>query len=98
MTLVVTARARSAIRRIGEWWKANRDAKRLFEIELADAFELITQTPGVGEPWSSQRVAGVRRWLLPKTHYHVYYTVDETRSTVAVRMIWYAGRGRQPKL
>ena len=97
--IVVAGRARIAISRVGAWWKANRTAApRLFEEELAGAFELIANAPAAGEEWRSQRLPGVRRWLLPKSRYHVYYTADEQQSVVIVRMVWFASRGRGPRL
>lgn len=99
LRVVIAGRARIAIKRVGSWWKANRGAApELFGEELAYTFELISTAPRAGEEWASQRVAGVRRWLLPKTLYHVYYTVDEDQNVVVVRMLWHAGRGRAPKL
>jgi plasmid stabilization system protein ParE len=97
--LVLAGRARLAVLRIGAWWKENRRAApRAFDDELAHALELIALTPAAGEPWRSQKLPGVRRWLLEKTRYHVYYTADEESRTVTVRMVWYAGRKRGPKL
>ena len=99
--VVIAGRARAAALRIGAWWKENRSAApHVFGDELADALELITTAPGVGEPWPSTRVRGVRRWLMTKTRYHLYYTVDEARGavTITVRMIWYAGRAHGPRL
>jgi plasmid stabilization system protein ParE len=97
--LVVAARARVAIRRVDAWWKLNRGAApRLFEEELAAAFELIANTPRAGKEWPSMRLPAVRRWLLSKTQYHVYYTLDDDEAVAIVRMVWYAGRGRGPRL
>jgi plasmid stabilization system protein ParE len=99
LEVLVAGRARVAIQRVGSWWKANRAAApRLFEQELSGAFELIASTPLAGEEWPSKRIPGVRRWLLPKSLHYVYYTVDEEHAVVRVRMLWYAGRGRAPKL
>jgi plasmid stabilization system protein ParE len=96
--LVVAARARLAINRVDAWWKTNRSAApRMFEEELAAAFELMANVPAAGEAWPSA-LPDVRRWLLPKTRYHVYYTTDANQAVVVVRMIWYAARGRSPRL
>ena len=97
--LVVAGRARLALLRIGAWWRANRSAApELFQVELSQAFDLIANMPSSGELWTSARRPGIRRWLLPKTRYHVYYSVDDASTTVTVRMLWYAGRGRAPIL
>ena len=96
--LVVAGRARLAIDRASAWWKTNRtSAPDLFAFELTSAFELIVTAPAGGEPWPSH-TPGVRRWLLPRTRYHIYYVADATETLVTVRMLWYAGRQRGPKL
>ena len=87
--VLIAGRARSAVVRIQAWWKENRTAApALFLEEFTHALELLENNPSVGQPWSSDKVSGVRRWRLPKTHYHVYYVVDVVRLEVTVRMVW----------
>ena len=40
----------------------------------------------------------IRRILLPKTSYHIYYWPDEAALVVRVYAVWYGGRGEGPKL
>jgi plasmid stabilization system protein ParE len=40
----------------------------------------------------------VRRMLLPRTQYCVYYFIDETARLVTVLAVWHTARGRGPKL
>jgi len=80
--VVVAGRARLAIVCIADWWAANRPkAPHLFDEELQKTLELLAAAPTVGEAWPSKRVPGVRRWLLRRTRYHAYYTVDEEQAT-----------------
>ncbi|MCC6556036.1 MAG: hypothetical protein IT372_24000 [Polyangiaceae bacterium] len=36
---------------------------------------------------------GVRRLLLPRTGYYLYYTVDDTASAVRIVALWHTSRG-----
>lgn len=97
--VVISTRAESAVERADAWWRDHRPAAPdlLFE-ELAGALELIARAPHSGAPHPSRRAPGVRRWLLPSTRYHVYYSIDDASRTVTVRTFWHAMRGRAPRL
>ena len=84
---------------IATWWAENRPAAPgLFHQELVHAFELLSRSPRLGEEWPSLKLPNVRRWLLRECRYHVYYTVDEARSVVVMRVVWAAMRGSTPRL
>ena len=92
-----TARARRQIGIADEWWRANRlDAPALFVDELEAASILIADVPHAGRRYPVDNPPGVRRVLLPRTGYHVYYTAEADR--VLIRAVWHAVRGRSPKL
>ena len=79
------------------WWRANRDkAPNLFEEELAIAFETISKAPGVGKPYASPDVSGVRRILMRATRHHVYYVVQDDQ--VLVLAVWGAVKKLGPDL
>jgi hypothetical protein len=40
----------------------------------------------------------VRRILLNRTRYHLYYRPDDTDRKILIDAIWYAGRGQAPPL
>ena len=40
----------------------------------------------------------VRRILLRRTRYHVYYTCDPESGSAVIRAVWHAARGRTPRL
>lgn len=97
--VLVAARAETQIRAIEEWWKANRpDAPTLFVGELQAALERIAATPGVGAEYLVSGLRDVRRVLLRRSRYHVYYTVDTAREIAVVRAVWHGARGREPHL
>jgi plasmid stabilization system protein ParE len=98
MRLRLVRRALADAKRRKTWWQRNRpDATHLFEQELGATLERIAASPGIGQ--RVERRDGdvwVRRWLMPKTHNHVYYAIEGTE--IVVLAIWGAPRGRGPKL
>lgn len=96
--VVFTAGASGHVDVIQAWWTANREAApALFRDELSGAIDRISRLPGTGAPFASQ-LPGVRRALLPRCRYHVYYTVHPARREVIVRAVWHAARGQGPDL
>jgi plasmid stabilization system protein ParE len=81
---------------IDSWWRENRDkVPDLFEEELALAFRMLADAPGVGKRYSHAR-ARVRRILLRSTRNHVYYVEEDDR--VLVVAVWGAVKGSGPDL
>ncbi|MBI4870919.1 MAG: type II toxin-antitoxin system RelE/ParE family toxin [Candidatus Riflebacteria bacterium] len=82
-----------------DWWRLHREvAPDVFLTELRGALNMLAIVPEVGRPYVHRRVQGVRRMLLPRTQYHVYYVYDATAAEVAVIAIWSARRRRGPRL
>ena len=89
-------RARAQVRLIDRWWRENRlAAPTLFAEELASALEQLERGVLLGVPYPFP-LFEVRRFLLPKSRYHVFYSVD--RDLVKVRSVWHASRGKGPLL
>jgi len=40
----------------------------------------------------------MRRILMPRTRYHVYYVVADEERRVLVHAVWHTARGRGPRL
>jgi plasmid stabilization system protein ParE len=79
------------------WWIGHRDkAPALFDEELADALERALAAPSAGQRVAITRGRSVRRVLMPKTAFHVYYEV--LANEVQVLTIWGARRGDRPNL
>ena len=96
--VVFTADASKQVDAIHAWWTANREAApTLFVDELSGALDRISRLPGTGAPFASRAVPGLRRALLPRCRYHVYYTVHSARREVIVRAVWHAARGQGPE-
>jgi plasmid stabilization system protein ParE len=101
MTVAVhtTPEADAMIVRASGWWNEHRAAApHLFDRELAAAIELLARAPDIGRRYRRRNIPGLRRFLLLRTRYHVYYFHDATRSFVTVLAVWSAVRGRGPSL
>jgi plasmid stabilization system protein ParE len=89
-------RAHAQVRLIDEWWRANRlSAPNLFADELASALEQLERGVAFGVVYPFP-LFEVRRFLLPRSRYHVFYSVDG--DLVKVRAVWHASRGKGPPL
>jgi len=84
------ARAVEEVAEIDAWWRAHRDASNLFAREFSETVTLLVQAPTLGAPAVTLSLTGVRRVLLRKTRYHVYFRV--IGDTVEVLAVWHAMR------
>jgi plasmid stabilization system protein ParE len=94
-----TRRAELSIERIDDWWRANRHASAdLFWTELGQAVELLETSPEVGGVYKTRKGNQVRKIVLPKTEYHVYFQLDRDADWLMILVVWGARRERAPKL
>ena len=93
----VTATAQEQIQAVWKWWLRERPAApELFQSELRRALERLATMPRSGTLYPNPAVSGVRRLLLCRSGYHVYYTADSETRLVVVRAVWHVARGRGP--
>lgn len=89
-------RALEQVRAVDAWWRENRQAApTLFADELAGALEMLERGVRFGVVYPFP-LFEVRRFLLPRSRYHVYYSVDG--DLVKVRAVWHTSRGKGPPL
>jgi plasmid stabilization system protein ParE len=92
----LSAEARAQVEKIDAWWRKNRlVAPEMFITELGNALTTLEETPTLGTPY----VVGekkVRRLLLRRTRYHLYFIEQKERLFVVA--VWSPYRGRGPKL
>ncbi len=94
-----TPRAAAEIRRASAWWRANRSAAPFALVEdLERAFELVAAQPGIGARARNAKKEGVRRLLLSRTDYHLYYQVNAEAGRIEILALWHAHRGREPSI
>ena len=95
----ISPRAAAQIRRAAGWWLEHRDkAPDAFGDDLERGMELVTSLPAVGEPVPHSLLSGVRRLLLARIRYHLYYRYEPGSDTVDVLALWHTGRGTGPPL
>jgi plasmid stabilization system protein ParE len=76
--VIVAPSAREHARRIDEWWRENRPkAPDLFARELEAAFARIAATPLAVAAFRETKGRTIRRLLMPRTSYHVFFEVNE---------------------
>ena len=93
----VSARAASQIRKAAEWWAENRPAAPgAVRTDIGEALALLAQQPGIGTAYEGARTKGVRRLLVGRIRYFIYYHV--TPDTLEVLAVWHVSRGKQPSL
>jgi plasmid stabilization system protein ParE len=91
-------RAQGELRRAVAWWRANRrENPKLLVAELKEAGARLTVAPEAGV-LADDVEPRVRKLLLPRTQYYVYYEVDHEDRTVSILSIWRTTRGRPPRL
>jgi plasmid stabilization system protein ParE len=82
---------------VRDWWELNRsDAPNALADDLQDMLARIAQNPTIGEVVESRRFRYVRRRIMRRTHYHVYFRSDG--DDVEVVAFWHASRGSGPPL
>lgn len=97
--VIVGPRAEAQALAADAWWRRNRDAAPdLFVTELDRALRRLANDPQAGRKYERHRVAGIRRLLLRRSRYHVYYQHDDAADQVHVLAVWGAERGRGPVL
>jgi plasmid stabilization system protein ParE len=99
LSLIVWKQAARQIEEANEWWRGHREGSpdALAE-DLARAFDLVSRQPGIGAPAQSARLNDVRRLLLPRAGYFLYYRVALSRHEIHVLALWHARRGTGPAL
>jgi plasmid stabilization system protein ParE len=95
LAVVFQRRATREIEEVDAWWRQNRRAvPDLFLDELERTLAVVVLMPSLGAAARSERLHGVRRALLKKTRYHVYYRVRG--EALDVLAVWHAARGEGP--
>lgn len=95
-----TLRASEQVVEAGRWWLEHRSkAPDALHEELQQVLQLIATQPGVGAIARNVKLAGVRRILLRRIGYHLYYRLrDSPAASLQVVAFWHASRGHVPRL
>lgn len=96
MNVELSQEAERQVEAIDAWWRAQRlAAPDLFTRELEQAFSDLEDMPSLGTIYQAGAKT-VRRLLLRRSHYHLYFVEEPER--IYVVAVWSAFRGRGPKL
>jgi plasmid stabilization system protein ParE len=100
IAVVILPRAVEQISLAAAWWRQHRpEAPTMLEDELGRALARLADTPNAGAPVRSRAgLRDVRRLLLRRTGYAIFYRVRERAGRVDVAAFWYGGRGSTPPL
>ena len=79
------------------WWRENRNAQDLFARELAATKMQLVTTPKIGIVWTIVRGRPVRKFLMPRTHHHIYYEI-EASGDIMIHSMWGAPKEHGPNL
>ena len=86
MKIQIGKRAGRQAEQASSWWEQNRPAApALFEQELEEALQLLLISPRAGVPYPTEKRPGLRRLLLPKTEYHVYFAIERNETVIAIQ-------------
>ena len=74
-----TLRASKHLEDAADWWRENRNkAPDALREEVEQALDLIASQPEVGARARNAKLPGVRRVLLGRVGYHLYYRIVAT--------------------
>ena len=95
MRVELSDEAQHQVSGIDTWWRENREkAPNLFAEELEAALGLLESVPSLGATYDESK--GVRRVLLKKTGYHVYFV--QRADVLTVVAVWAGRRKHGPPL
>ncbi len=95
--LRIAPRAEDQIREAAAWWPKNRPkAPHAFGEDLEKAFDLMTALPLAGQPVRHSRITELRRLLMGRVRYYLYYNLSEERESVEVLALWHTSRAGHP--
>jgi len=93
LAIALTPRAARQVQTALAWWRENRPvAPRMLEQELRDMLSVAAAAPTRGVLVRDTRLPNVRRILLHRTRYHVYYRVDAAGERLEILALWHARR------
>ena len=97
LPVVVTRSAELAIREASVWWAQNRPSAPAALIEeLQRAFALISVQPEIGARALNTSLPGVRRVLVARIRYYLYYRRSPSGTQVEILALWHTSRGTGP--
>lgn len=95
--IIIMPNAHRQILEVSDWWRRNRQtAPRLFEEELDRALLRLARYPSLGTRSRWPRLLDVRRLLVRRVKYVVFYRLRPKARRIEVLAVWHARRGSGP--
>jgi len=92
----LSRRARRQLFAAHYWWRKHRDkAPEALEEDFAEALRQIGESPRIGKFVKHQRGGVVRRYLMERVRYYLFYRIDPT-GDIEIIQLWHTSR-RPPK-
>ena len=99
MKVGATPEATAQLESRKSWWRANRpETAALFDQEFSDAVALIAEKPTLFAVTIKLGRREIRRVLMERTAYHLYYEFDDAAQLVKIVSAWGALQGLPPRL
>ena len=99
ISIDVRSRAERQVDEADDWWRENRPAAPdLFRQEFEKAISTLARTPDVGMTYKRRGIPNLRRLLMLRTQYHIYYIHQLGSDSLQVISVWNALRRRGPPL
>ena len=97
LTYRIKARAKREITKAAEWWAENRlAAPGAVRRDIEEALAILIEQPGLGTKVETGRPIQVRRFLLDRTKYFLYYRVRGEE--LEVLTLWHSSREHGPSV
>ncbi len=95
LPIKVTSSAALQTEEAASWWSDNRPAApQALRDDLQLAFSLLSEQPNIGATASNAALPGVRRVLLGRIRYFLYYRVRPDQAEILP--LWHSNRGQEP--
>ena len=95
----LSPQARDQLTTINLWWARNRlAAPTLVAAEFESSIQQLATSPESGRLHDGSKPVQVRKLLMPRSRYRLYYEVDPVGRIVTVLAVWHVARGAEPHL
>lgn len=95
--ILIMPNAHRQILAVSAWWRQHRQtAPRLFEEEIDRALLRLAHYPALGTRSRWPRLQDVRRLLVRRVEYVVFYRLRPRARRIEVLAVWHARRGTGP--
>jgi plasmid stabilization system protein ParE len=97
LRIEITDNARAQISTAADWWAKNRpSAQDAVRDDIDRLLQLLRVQPAIGTIARTATLSGVRRVMLARVRYYLYYRVAD--DALQVLAFWHTSRGNEPPL